>query len=62
MKIHLLSYNAQGLNMDVKVCKMNQFFTGMTLQMDIVCIHEHELHKENANNIGKLLWPNAHVV
>jgi exonuclease III len=44
MKIHLLSYNVQGLNKDGKVCKMNQFFRGMTLQMDIVCIHEHKLH------------------
>jgi exonuclease III len=55
MKIHLLSYNIQGLNMDEFFCKMNQFFRGMILQMDIVCIHEHKLHKEKANNIGKLL-------
>jgi len=53
MKIHLLSYNVQGLNKDGKICKMNQFFRGMTLQMDIVCIHEHKLHKEKVNNIGK---------
>lgn len=54
MKINLLSDNAQGLNMDVKVYEMNQFFRGMTLQMDIVCIYEHKLPNEKENNIGKL--------
>ncbi len=30
MKIHLLSYNAQGLNIDGEARKLNQYFQGMT--------------------------------
>jgi hypothetical protein len=53
MKLHTISYNVCGLNLEGEVHKLHYFFQGLSLQ---VSLQEHKLRKKGVKIVVKMLW------
>jgi exonuclease III len=59
MKLHLLSYNVQGLNNSSKTWKLRNYIKIVQPPCDVVLLQEHKLSGSIAMDLGKNIWPDA---
>jgi hypothetical protein len=59
MKFHLLFYNIHKLNTKGEATKFCNYFKGLYLKVDNICLKKHKLQSDKATNIGRQLWPKA---
>jgi hypothetical protein len=53
MKLHTISYNVCGLNLEGEVHKLHYFFQGLSPQVNL---QEHKFRQKKAKIVAKMLW------
>jgi hypothetical protein len=56
MKLHVMTYNVHGLNMEEDTCKLSYYFKGIHPRLDIIVLQKHELRGNKVKKVGELLW------
>jgi hypothetical protein len=61
MKLHILTYNMWGLNMEEKVHKFKIYLQTSIPHVHVMFTHEHKLRGIKTMNLGKCFWKDAIV-